>query len=55
VADPAVFEGTEEQVAKVFWDTAVVLKRRIQLMLALPLAALDRVAIQRKIRNIGTR
>lgn len=55
VADPAAFEGTDEQKTKVFWDTAVVLKRRIELMLSLPLATLDRMAIQREIRDIGTR
>ncbi len=55
VADPAAFEGTDEQKAKVFWDTAVILKRRIELMLALPLASLDKLAIQREIRDIGTR
>jgi len=55
VADPAAFEGTDEQKAKVFWDTAVILKRRIELMLALPLASLDRMAIQREIRDIGSR
>jgi len=55
VADPAAFEGTDEQKAKVFWDTAVVLKRRIELMLALPLASLDKMAIQREIRDIGSR
>ena len=55
VADPASFEGTDEQKAKVFWDTAIVLKRRIELMLALPFASLDRMAIQREIKDIGTR
>jgi arsenate reductase (thioredoxin) len=55
VADPAAFEGTGEQKAKVFWDTALVLKRRIELMLALPLASLDKMAIQREIRDIGSR
>jgi len=55
VADPAAFDGTEPQKAKVFWDTAVVLKRRIELMLALPLASLDKMAIQREIKDIGTR
>jgi arsenate reductase len=39
----------------VFWDTAVVLKRRISLLLTLPLLSLDRIAIQREIKNIGTR
>lgn len=55
VADPAAYEGTDEQKAKVFWDTAVILKRRIELMLALPLASLDRMALQREIRDIGSR
>ena len=55
VADPAAFEGTDEQKSKVFWDTAVVLKRRIELMLSLPLSSLDKMAIQREIRDIGSR
>jgi arsenate reductase len=32
-----------------------VLKRRIELMLALPLAALDSLALQQRMREIGTR
>lgn len=55
VADPSTFRGSDEARAKVFWDTAVMLKRRIDLMLALPLASLDRLAIQRHIDDIGTR
>jgi arsenate reductase len=55
VADPAAFQGTDEEKTKVFWDTAVILKRRIELMLALPLASLDKMSIQREIRHIGTR
>jgi arsenate reductase len=55
VADPAAFEGTDEQKSKVFWDTAVILKRRIELMLALPLASLDQMSIQREIKDIGKR
>jgi arsenate reductase len=55
VEDPAAFEGTEAQRLKVFRDTAMVLRRRIELMLALPLAALDRMSIQREITEIGKR
>jgi len=55
VADPAAFDGSDEEKTRVFWDTAVVLKRRIELMLALPLASLDKMAIQREIKDIGTR
>ena len=47
--------NSAEQRAKAFWDVAMMLKRRIDLMLALPLASLDRLAIQREIREIGTR
>ncbi|MFN7781849.1 MAG: arsenate reductase ArsC [Lysobacterales bacterium] len=55
VADPAAFQGTEEETAKVFWDTASVLKRRIELMLALPMEALDSLSLQQQMRDIGTR
>ncbi len=55
VADPAAFQGTDEEKTKLFWDTAVILKRRIELMLSLPLASLDKMSIQREIRDIGTR
>ena len=55
VADPAAFEGTDAQKAQMFRDTAVILKRRIELMLALPLQSLDRMALQHEIRDIGHR
>ena len=55
VADPAAFEGSAEVTQRVFWDTATVLKRRIELMLALPMDALDSLSLQQRMRNIGTR
>ena len=55
VPDPAAFEGSDEQKAKQFWDTAVTLKRRIELMLALPLQSLDRMSLQRELKDIGRR
>jgi arsenate reductase (thioredoxin) len=55
VADPAAATGTPEQQTKAFWEAAVLLKRRIELLLALPLASLDRLAIQRELRDIGLR
>ena len=54
VPDPAAFQGSHEAKAKVFWDTAIILRRRLELMLALPLASLDSLAIQREIDDIGT-
>lgn len=55
VPDPSAAVGDDEQRAKAFWDVATMLKRRIDLMLALPLASLDRLALQREVREIGTR
>jgi len=55
VADPAAFQGSDEEKTKVFWDAAVILKRRIELLLSLPLASLDKLSIQREIKDIGTR
>lgn len=51
--DPAAVEGSDEAKAKAFHDTAITLKRRIELMMALPLASLDRLAIHNEIKDIG--
>ena len=53
--DPAAVEGPDAAIEKAFLDTFVTMKRRIQLMLSLPLASLDSLAIQREIKDIGTR
>lgn len=53
--DPAAVEGDDATKEKAFRDTFITLKRRIELMLALPLASLDRLAIQREIEDIGVR
>ena len=53
--DPAAVEGSEAAQEKAFLDTFITMKRRIQLMLSLPLASLDRMAIQREIKDIGSR
>lgn len=45
VPDPAAVEGTDAQKIKAFMDTAIVLKRRIELMLSLPLNMMDRAAL----------
>lgn len=55
VADPSTVEGADDQRLRAYDDTARVLKRRIELMLALPMASLDRLALQREVRDIGTR
>ena len=53
VPDPAVAQGTPEEVDKAFRDAFVVLDRRIGLFLCLPLSSLDRLAIKKRIDRIG--
>jgi arsenate reductase len=53
VPDPAAVEGSDEQKARAFMDTAVLLKRRIELMLSLPLKSLTGLSLQREIDHIG--
>jgi arsenate reductase len=55
VPDPAAVEGDDADKARAFLDAAVSLKRRIELMLALPMAALDKLGLQRELEDIGTR
>ncbi|MFN3809590.1 MAG: arsenate reductase ArsC [Roseateles asaccharophilus] len=51
--DPAAAQGTPEQQLQAFHDTALALKRRIELMLALPMSTLDRMSLQQAVRDIG--
>jgi arsenate reductase (thioredoxin) len=53
VPDPAAAAGTPEQIERAFRDAFMMLERRISLMLGLPLASLDRLAIQKEIDRIG--
>ena len=55
VPDPAAFVGNDEDKLAQFRSTAVTLKRRIDLMLSLPMGSLDAMAIHREINRIGTR
>jgi arsenate reductase len=51
--DPAAVD--EALQPKAFLDTFVTMKRRIELMLALPFASLGRLSLQKEIRDIGSR
>ena len=53
VPDPAAVEGTDAQRAKAFMDTAITLKRRIELMVSQPLNSLAGMSLQREIDQIG--
>jgi len=53
VPDPAAAAGTPQEIERAFRDAFNVLDRRISLFLALPLASLAQLAIQREINSIG--
>jgi arsenate reductase len=53
VPDPAAVEGTPEQIERAFRDAFMILDRRINLFLCLPLSSLDRLAIKNEIDRIG--
>lgn len=53
VPDPAAVEGSPEQIDKAFRDAFMILERRISLMLCLPLASLDTLAIKKEVDRIG--
>ena len=55
VPDPSLAAGSEADRAQAFWNVATMLKRRIDLMRALPMAARYRLALQREVREIGKR
>jgi protein-tyrosine-phosphatase len=53
VSDPAAVQGSDDAKARAFIDAALVLKHRIELLLALPLPSLDAISLRHEIRRIG--
>ena len=53
VEDPAAFEGTDEEKKHEFGRVANILKRRIELFTSLPLEKLDRLKLEKTVRDIG--
>ena len=53
VPDPAAVTGTSEQIERAFRDAFLMLDRRINLFLSLPIASLDAMEIKKEIDRIG--
>ena len=53
VPDPAAATGGPQQIERAFRDAFMMLDRRINLFLCLPIASLDALAIKREIDRIG--
>ena len=53
IPDPAAVQGTKEEQAHAFHVAFLQLQNRIALFLALPLAAIDRLSLHQKLKEIG--
>ncbi len=53
VPDPAAVAGSQAEIAMAFADAFRMLDNRIGLMVSLPMAALDRLSLQRRLDAIG--
>ena len=54
IPDPAAATGTEAEIGVAFNDAYRMLKRRIELFLALPIDKLDRMVLGARLKEIGT-
>ena len=53
IEDPAAVEGTDIEKERAFVQAAKYLKNRIAVFLNLPLASIDRLSLQNRLRDIG--
>lgn len=53
IPDPAKAEGTAAQIGLAFAEAYRLLERRIELLVALPLASLDRLTLKGRLAEIG--
>ncbi|HEY7474720.1 MAG TPA: arsenate reductase ArsC [Vicinamibacterales bacterium] len=53
VADPAAVAGSEDDRRRAFRGALTHLRRRIELLVSLPIDKLDRLALQARLREIG--
>ena len=53
VADPAAVEGDEDTRRRAYLTAFATLRKRVELLVALPLDKLDRLALQQYARDIG--
>jgi len=54
IEDPAAAVGTEIEIQRAFAQAAGFLKNRISLFIKLPLTSIDRMALEHKLRQIGS-
>ncbi len=53
ISDPAQVRGAAEEIEHAFYESFLVLQRRIDLLVSLPLASLDAVGMRTETQRIG--
>ncbi len=53
VEDPSLFQGSDDAKSREFTRVATILKRRIELLTSLPLETLDRLKLEKTVRDLG--
>jgi len=53
VEDPSLYHGTDEAKGREFARVASILRHRIELFVSLPLERLDRLKLEKTVKNIG--
>ena len=53
LTDPAAVQGSADEVQRAYREAFLMLERRILLLLALPIASLDRLALKKEVDRIG--
>ena len=53
IPDPAAVDGSEVEQRRAFIDAYAVLRRRIELLASLPIDKLDRLALSKRVEEIG--
>jgi len=53
IPDPSAVSGKASDIERAYRDAFMMLERRIGLFLSLPLASIDKLAIEKEIGNIG--
>jgi arsenate reductase len=51
--DPAAVVGTDEEKRRAFADALLLISRRIDLFVSLPIEKLERLALEKRVRAIG--
>jgi arsenate reductase len=54
MSDPAEVVGSDAVRREAFWQASLLLRKRIELMLALPLEKLERLGVEARLRAIGS-